>query len=153
MPRTTRPRRSAAAILVTAVVTSVLALGASAAHAQTFTSPATGSHDVGGAILSTYRALGGPAGKLGYPVTDQACGLPGGGCYLHFQGGSVYTSPGYGSHAVSGRIRDAWAASGWERGPLGYPVEGARSVPGGQAQRFQGGLLTLDQGSGQVRRS
>ncbi|WP_147251501.1 reprolysin-like metallopeptidase [Blastococcus sp. TBT05-19] len=118
-----------------------------------YTSASTGARLVDAASRAVWGSLGWENGPLGYPVTDQACGLPGGGCYLHFQGGSVYTSPAHGSHAVSGRIRDAWAASGWERGSLGYPVEGARSVPGGQEQRFQGGLLTLDQRTGQVRRS
>ena len=61
MFRTARPRRGAAATLVIAVVAAIVALSAPAAQAQTFTSAATGSHSVGGAILTNYRGHGGPA--------------------------------------------------------------------------------------------
>ncbi len=34
-------------------------------------SPGTGAHEVRGAILERYRALGGTRGQLGYPVSDE----------------------------------------------------------------------------------
>jgi uncharacterized protein with LGFP repeats len=114
-------------------------------------SPATGARLVDPATRGPWAASGWEGGALGYPVTDQTCGLPAGGCFVHFQGGSVYTSPGSGSHAVMGWVRDAWAASGWERGSLGYPVEGRRYFSDGESQRFQGGTLRLYYRTGQVR--
>ncbi|RBY74833.1 hypothetical protein DQ239_18775 [Blastococcus sp. TF02-09] len=143
MPRTARPRRSAAAILVTAVVAAVLALGASAAHAQTFTSPATGSHDVGGAILTSYRALGGPSGRLGYPVTDELATPKVYGRYNAFQNGSIYWTPSTGAHAVWGSILKRWAALGWEGGVLGFPTTDELPTPDGVGRfnHFQRGSV------------
>ena len=37
-----------------------------------FTSPSTGAHLVQGEILKVYTAEGGPAGKLGFPTSDEA---------------------------------------------------------------------------------
>jgi uncharacterized protein with LGFP repeats len=50
-------------------------------------------------------------------------------------------------------IAGAWAAQGYERGSLGYPTGSERAVTGGYAQRFQGGTLTWNSRTGQVRRS
>ncbi|SDO33596.1 hypothetical protein [Geodermatophilus sp. DSM 45219] len=118
---------------------------------STYWTPATGARWMDGPIRDAWGAQGWENGPLGYPVTDLTCGLPRSGCYVHFQGGSVYVSADSAAHAVSGRIRDAWAALGWERG-LGYPVEGSRAVPYGETQRFQNGTLALDHRTGQVRR-
>ncbi|MCF6735331.1 hypothetical protein [Blastococcus sp. KM273129] len=114
-------------------------------------SPATGARLVDPATRGVWAASGWENGALGYPVTDQVCGLPDSGCFVHFQGGSVYTSASSGSHAVGGWVRDAWASLGWERG-LGYPVEGRRFFTDGESQRFQSGTLRLDYRTGQVRR-
>jgi uncharacterized protein with LGFP repeats len=114
-------------------------------------SPATGAHPVRGAFAAYWTAQGGPTGWLGHPTGNDICGLVAGGCFQTFAGGSVYTSPATGTHAVSGAIRDAWGARGWEKGPLGYPVEDARPLAGGgTSQRFFGGTLTLDAASGVV---
>ncbi|MGY1917088.1 hypothetical protein [Blastococcus sp. SYSU DS0973] len=114
-------------------------------------SAATGARLVDLATRGVWASSGWEGGALGYPVTDQVCGLVSGGCLVHFQGGSVYTSPGSGSHAVAGWTRDAWAATGWERGSLGYPVEGRRHFRDGESQRFQGGTLQWDYRTGRVR--
>ena len=114
-------------------------------------SPATGAHPVRGAIAAYWTAQGGPTGALGHPTGNDICGLVADGCFQTFAGASVYTSPVTGTHAVSGAIRDAWGARGWEKGPLGYPVEDARPLAGGGiSQRFFGGTLTLDAASGVV---
>lgn len=114
-------------------------------------SPGTGARLVDLATRGVWAASGWEGGALGYPVGDQVCGLPDSGCFVHFQGGSVYTSAKSGSHAVAGWVRDAWAASGWERSSLGYPVEGRRFLSDGESQRFQGGTLRLYYRTGQVR--
>ncbi|NIZ89471.1 CAP domain-containing protein [Kineococcus rubinsiae] len=95
---------------------------------------------VRGALLDGYRAAGANVGGLGLPTGAQFGPLRGGGAGQHFQGGSLYTSPATGVHAVRGAVRDRWAATGWENG-LGYPVSGEFGIRSGLAQRFQGGLV------------
>jgi uncharacterized protein with LGFP repeats len=104
---------------------------------------ATGAQVVRGAIRDRWAARGWERGWLGYPTTSEFCGLRGGGCGEHFQGGSVYWTPGTGAHSVPHAVRDRWAAAGWENGHLGYPTSEAYPVTGGVAQRFQGGTLTI----------
>lgn len=116
-------------------------------------SPATGAHAVKGGIGYTWLVQGAENGALGYPVSDEACGLRAGGCSTHFHGGSIYWSPSTGAQTVSGALRDAWAADGAEAGSLGYPVGPAYAVAGGRAQRFEGGTLTWTQASGAVSRA
>ncbi len=83
----------------------------------------TNTHEVHGAILEKYVALGAEASFCGYPTTDES-GTPDGiGRFNHFQAGSIYWTASTGAHEVHGLIRDYWSAHGWERNPaLGYPV-------------------------------
>jgi len=54
----------------------------------------------------------------------------GNGRFNHFKNGSIYWTPKTGPAAVWGKLRDCWAASGWERGPLGYPIQNQhRMIP------------------------
>lgn len=95
-------------------------------------SAATGVHEVHGAILSDYLSLGGPAGVLRLPVTDETRTPDGVGRYNHFSaGGSVYWTPSTSAHAVYGAIRARWAQLGWELGPLGYPTTDETGTPDG----------------------
>ncbi len=103
-------------------------------------SPATGAHEVRGAILDRSTASGGVQGFLGFPTTGEVALR--GGAFTAFQGGAVYWSPATGAHVVQGEIRRAWAAAGWENGRLGYPRSGEYPVPGGVRQDFQGGSMT-----------
>ncbi|WP_139220414.1 reprolysin-like metallopeptidase [Trujillonella endophytica] len=103
-------------------------------------SPASGARVAWGAIRDTWSGYGWEAGRLGYPLTEEICGLRDGGCFQAFQGGSVYWSPATGAVPVWGAIRDAWAGQGWEHGRLGYPVSGESCWHGCQ-QRFQGGSI------------
>jgi uncharacterized protein with LGFP repeats len=113
-------------------------------HGAIYWSASTGAHEVHGAILDHYATLGGPAGVLGFPVTDET-GTPDGiGRYDHFDGGggtSIYWTPATGAWSVHGAIRARWAAQGWERGPLGYPVSDEYAVPGRRRSDFQHGSL------------
>ena len=82
-----------------------------------------GAFEVHGAIREKYLALGAEASILGYPVTDETGTPDGVGRFNHFQGGSIYWTPGTYAHEVHGLIRDRWASQGWERNPqLGYPI-------------------------------
>lgn len=113
-------------------------------------SRAGGGHFVRGLVLGAWEATSAQDGALGYPTTDEVCGLSGGGCFNHFTGGSVYWSPAGGAHPVSGAIRDRWAAQGWETGGWGYPTGDPRPVSGGVSQRFAGGTATWNSATGVV---
>ena len=67
------------------------------------------------------------------------------------ENGAVYSSPETGTHPVWGVIGDAWAAQGFEHGPLGLPVSAeAERADGTVAQRFVGGTLVFDPSSGEI---
>ena len=82
-----------------------------------------GAYEVHGAIRDKYLALGAEASILGYPRTDETGTPDGVGRFNHFQGGSIYWTPGTFAHEVHGLIRDRWSTLGWERNPqLGFPI-------------------------------
>ncbi|MGY1849412.1 MULTISPECIES: LGFP repeat-containing protein, partial [unclassified Blastococcus] len=111
-------------------------------------SPSTGAHETYGEIRDRWEELGWEQGVLGYPITGELGTADGEGRYNHFAGGygggSIYWSPSTGAHEVYGEIRDRWERSGWEMGPLGYPVSGEYDVPGGRRSDFQNGYITWD---------
>ncbi|GAB3711974.1 family 16 glycosylhydrolase [Mariniluteicoccus flavus] len=106
-----------------------------------FWSGDSGAHFVRGPILDRYAALGWENSAIGYPVTDEMCGLRDGGCVQRFQreNGHIYWSAATDAHSIQGAIYDRYASMGWENGPFGYPVSdefcGLRD--GGCGQRFQ----------------
>lgn len=83
---------------------------------------------VWGLIHAKWASIG--RTEFGYPITDERSTSDGRGRYNHFRGmqypgrpeSSIFWTPQTGAHAIYGAIRDAWAAQGWERGPLGYPA-------------------------------
>jgi hypothetical protein len=117
--------------------------------------PATGANEVHGAILARWAALvaasptiadyAGSDSFLGYPLTDELPTPDGTGRFNHFQNGSIYWTPATGAHTVIGAIRDKWAALGWEKSFLGYPVtDTAKTSDGaGRFNDFQGGSIYL----------
>ncbi|MDN4611059.1 hypothetical protein [Arthrobacter burdickii] len=108
-----------------------------------YTSPASGTAITAGAIDSTWSALSREKGKLGYPTTNEVCGLTNGGCYQNFQGGQIHWSPTTGANPTYGTIGAAWRATGWETGTLGYPTSGeiCALTNGGCYQNFQKGQI------------
>ncbi|NEK96066.1 hypothetical protein GCU67_18125, partial [Modestobacter muralis] len=121
---------------------------------QVLASAATGAHAVAGAMLTDYRAAGGAGGALGLPTADAGRTGDGQATFQHFQGGSLYRTSA-GAVTVPAAVREVWARSGWEHGPLGYPAGAATatagaspagSVPaGGTTQVFQGGTVYVGQ--------
>ena len=112
-------------------------------NGQIHWSPGSGAHATRGAIRDEWRATGWENGPLGYPTTDEVCGLRNGGCYQNFENGSINWTSTTGAHALHGAIRDEWGRTGWENGPLGYPttdeVCGLRN--GGCYQTYQDGSI------------
>ena len=102
---------------------------------------ATGAHATSGPIRAAWAAQGFEGGKLGYPTGDQTPAANG-GTVQTFQGGAIYWTAATGARTSSGPLREAWAASGYESGKLGYPVTDELSYPnGGIAQAYQGGAI------------
>ena len=124
------------------------------ARGTIYWSPGTGAHEVHGAIRARYLELGGPAGLLGFPVTDESGAPDGAGRYNHFSGtnagSSIYWSPATGAHEVYGAIRAQWAALGWERSRLGYPTSGEYGITGGRRNDFQHGSILWHAASGRT---
>jgi uncharacterized protein with LGFP repeats len=94
--------------------------------------PNTDAWSIHGAIQDKWASMGWERSVLGYPVTDEN-GTPDGiGRYNHFSGtggSSIYWTPSTGAHSVQGAIHAAWAASGWETGPMGYPTTDENTAP------------------------
>ncbi|MCU1618332.1 MAG: Conserved exported protein of unknown function [Modestobacter sp.] len=129
--------------LLGAVLVTVLAIGVPSASAVGYPSPAGGTREVIGAILTHYRSVGGPSGFLGGPLTDELATPHVDGRFNHFGGGSIYWSPGTGAWSIHGAIRDTWASLGWENGALGFPVTDELGTPNGRGRfnLFQNGAV------------
>jgi uncharacterized protein with LGFP repeats len=110
-------------------------------------SPTSGAFEVHGAIRDKWAALGWEAGALGYPMSNETKTPDGVGRFSVFQRGSIYWTPQTGAHEVRGSIRDKYAESGWEGGPLGYPTSDEYAVTGGRRSDFQRGSITWDAAS------
>jgi uncharacterized protein with LGFP repeats len=127
-------------------------------------SPATGAHDLYGAVAVKYNALGGAAG-YGMPTTDEASvpDVPG-ALVSYFENGGPYTadivwSAATGAHTVYGAIGAEYAATANETGgdgsvvqaDLGAPTSDEMNVPGVAGARmntFQGGAIYWSPNSG-----
>ena len=109
-----------------------------------------GSPAVVGAIETKYLALGGCTSVLGVPIKDETGTPDAVGRYSVFDQGSIYWTAQLGAFEVHGRIRDAWAAVGWEAGELGYPTSDEIAVAGGRRSDFQHGSITWTQATDQT---
>src|SRR5215212_9288685 len=74
-------------------------------HGSIYWTPATGAHEVHGAIRDKWASLGWELGPLGYPITDETPTPDGVGRYNHFQRGSIYWTPPTGAPEVQAAIR------------------------------------------------
>ena len=82
-------------------------------------SEATGAHEVHGEIKAKYDAVMGPAGRLGFPTTDEE-DCPG-GRYNYFAHGGIFWTGHTGPMVMSIAMINAWIAAGAQN-TLGYPV-------------------------------
>lgn len=106
-------------------------------------SPATGAHTIWGRIQTRWADFQWEYGRLGYPTSDEMCGLVGGGCWQTFERGRMYWSPASDAHPLWGAIGERFDQMGYEHGPLGYPTraEFCGLKDGGCFQDFQGGSI------------
>jgi uncharacterized protein with LGFP repeats len=103
-------------------------------------SAVAGSRVVQGQVLDRWAALGGPAGALGVPTSDER-DAGGGVLYSTFQKGTVYWTAATGAHAVQGPIADRWAALGGLGWGQGVPTTDQKTTPdrAGRYNHFAGG--------------
>ncbi len=94
---------------------------------------------VGGAVLTRYQSLGGPAGALGYPTSDQSAGGT-----QQFQNSAALA--GNPVRLVSGIILSKWALLNYETGAAGAPLSEATTFStlganSGATQIFANGVI------------
>ncbi len=85
--------------------------------------PDIGAYTLYGPILMSWLNWGADASWLGLPISanqEQYRGWR----FQDFEQGALLLSPNGQVYESYGPIREAWAASGWAPGPLGYPVSG-----------------------------
>ncbi|MGI8810223.1 MAG: LGFP repeat-containing protein, partial [Acidimicrobiales bacterium] len=106
-------------------------------------SPATGAHEIHGAIRGLWASIGWERSIVGYPVTDEQRTSDGIGAFNHFSNGSIYWSPATGAHEIHGGIQGLWASLGWEQSYLGYPTSDELGTEdgAGRFQEFQRGSI------------
>ncbi len=110
-------------------------------HGRIYYSPATGAHEVHGAILAHYLRLGGPVGVLRLPTSDETSTPASTGRYNTFIAGAIYWSPATNAHEVHGAIRVSWQNQGADRSWLGYPSSDEYATTGGRRSDFQHGSI------------
>jgi hypothetical protein len=112
--------------------------------------PATNAHEIHGAILDKWSALGFERSFLGYPVTDETATADAVGRFNVFQGGRIYWTPSSRAHEVHGAILGRWAALGFEQSYLGYPVSDEENLRfgSGRSNSFQNGQIAWSPASG-----
>ncbi|WP_354187878.1 hypothetical protein [Arthrobacter sp. UYCu712] len=111
-------------------------------------SAATGPRALFGGIRAVWAGSGSQNGRLGYPSSNETCGLRSGGCYQMFQGGAVIWSPATGALMSVGGIRAAWASTGFENGRFGYPTTNEYVSGGEVVQNYQGGRIIWSPSTG-----
>jgi peptidoglycan/xylan/chitin deacetylase (PgdA/CDA1 family) len=104
---------------------------------------ATGAHLVKGGIRTKWLALGGGAGFLGYPRSDELAVT--GGYASQFQGGNVYWTRTTGAHEVHGGILTRYLSLGGTGSRLGPPVSDEYVVAVGRRSDFAHGAIVWNQ--------
>lgn len=107
-----------------------------------------------GAIRAQYEQMGGPRSFLTWPRADETVNPDGVGYRSEFVNGFIYWHPDTGAHPVTTHFSVLWSQTGWEAGPLGYPVAGEVVAEDGvgRKQHFVGGRIYGSlSGAGSVR--
>ncbi|TQN41519.1 uncharacterized protein with LGFP repeats [Blastococcus colisei] len=110
-----------------------------------YSSAATGTHSVYGALRTAWWATGGITGPLGFPTTDvtTVAGTAGTtGLVVDFSGGAVYWSEATGARVVTSAVLSTYRSAGGPASTYGWPVSDTYAVPGGSRNDFQDGQIT-----------
>jgi uncharacterized protein with LGFP repeats len=112
-------------------------------NGRIFFHPDTGAHEVNGAILGKYQAMGSECGVLAFPTSDESDSCRAGGRYNNFQNGRIFFHPDTGAHEVHGAILGKYQAMGAECGVLAFPTsdESPSCRAGGRYNEFQNGRI------------
>lgn len=108
--------------------------------------PETGARAIPEALLKKFGDMKWETGPLGYPTNDRTVlngpdGKPW-GVVQGFQGGNLYRRYSHDeAHWVHGEIGNRWYRSGFENGPLGWPVSDEIPFDGGVVQYFEQGQI------------
>jgi uncharacterized protein with LGFP repeats len=116
-----------------------------------FWSSQTGARELKGKVLRAYREFGGPASRLGWPVTGM---LVAGehGRRAGFQHGAVFASRATEGHVLYGPILKRYRQEGGPASWIGFPTTNVRLLAAADKRvRFQHAVLTYDAESGEVR--
>jgi hypothetical protein len=111
------------------------------ARGAIFSSQSTGTHEMHGAILTHYRALGGPNSVLGFPDTaEYPVQQSSSGRATAFRDGAIVWSPQTGAWSLHGAIYAKWWALGGATGVIGYPITDETVTPDhvGRFNHFSG---------------
>lgn len=108
--------------------------------------PETGARAIPEVLLKKYADMKWETGPLGYPVNDRTVlkgsdGQPWGEVQS-FTGGNLYRR--YGTPEAlwtHGEIGNRWARSGYENGPLGWPLSDEIPFDTGMVQKFEHGRI------------
>jgi uncharacterized protein with LGFP repeats len=103
----------------------------------------------GGLIYDHWQAMGGMNSVLGAPTSPEDS-AEGDARYATFAKGAMYWSPDTGVQPVTGAIYDAWAATSYERGPLGLPTSAEIQEPLQITQNFAHGTLNFERLTGNI---
>ncbi|WP_306630670.1 GH25 family lysozyme [Arthrobacter sp. B1I2] len=100
-----------------------------------------------GSIGNVWRALGGSASRLGYPTSNETCGID--SCKQSFRGGDILWSRNTGAVAVyKGGIGALWTSMGAEYSRLGFPTVSETCGATSCTQSFVGGEILWASGVG-----
>lgn len=107
--------------------------------------PETGAQAIPADLLKKYGDMKWETGPLGYPTTPSKALLgPDGkrwGVVQSFVGGWLYRRDGRDAFWVHGEIGNRWARSGYENGPLGWPLSDEIPFDTGMVQKFENGRI------------
>lgn len=94
-------------------------------------SSADGAYAMLGGLRTAHATRGGVAGKLGWPIANRTCGLPGGFCSQAFQHGTLYASAKVSGAVSVPEIATYYTGKGGPGGSLGLPKQDAVPMAGG----------------------
>lgn len=105
-----------------------------------YTLPKVGTYFVHDDNLREFTKQGGPAGKLGFPTSDETRTVRD-GVRQTFEHGVMYwhNGSGSGSHTLSGEFLQRYNAQGAEAGDRGFPISGEYNDRGHTRQDFEHG--------------